>query len=407
MGWHHPILLSHTTLHHLAELSNDPVWSRELPIWSSDPPNSYIQFDDLINWLDNDLFESNEDIDVRLEFLCVFLLRDLRISLGLPTQEILEEQESYYSRFLFWYLIVAGTIYFGCEGFDGIATMLATFSLPTVIIVVFGLFFAVVSIILFYGFDFGEIKRNLNISENSERSLLDGYLDEITEIIGIRKRINQIYVINEATPDEQDAYHVMVNVLLKRQQILLNAIHTLRDRNDHFYLKLARFLLTSVVGILFFNAGYFAGETVAMLITSMFIPTVSAAFWPIILFSIVVGFFSFSVFCFVEQPGIVQLVGFDSNQIQCVMDKIEDEGNELVHLKNNLQGNAKLMNTNSQQQERIHCLEQLLEEKQHWSMPTPRFFSAANCQRETSTQEENANATGARLLENRAFFAIS
>jgi hypothetical protein len=84
-------------------------------------------------------------------------------------------------------------------------------------------------------------------------------------------------------------------------------------------MQLAKILVSCVGGILFFGTGYYAGQSVALFVASLFLPAVTAAFWPVLLFSVVVGLATFTLFWHISRVSLKKFIsscfGLDEDHI--------------------------------------------------------------------------------------------
>ena len=158
--------------------------------------HSPIDYTQLISWLQEEVTQtsyapgrSKKKIEFILASLRAELLRDLLASMG---GELLdnntEENTSWTARIKFGLLALAGTLLAGCEGFDSITTMLSVLSLPSMVILIAGLGFSILSIVVFYGFDLVQVSKNLGVTLSDAPKLLDVYLLQMKEIKSIRKK---------------------------------------------------------------------------------------------------------------------------------------------------------------------------------------------------------------------------
>lgn len=234
-------------------------------------------------------------------------------------------------------LALAGTVYFGCEGFDGITAFMGIFSsIPTAVIFAAGTLFSILSIIVFYSFDLVEISKNLKIKSSETPQLLDILLEQFKQIKALRERLGKI---SGKTKGELQADLDLLLMLAQRHRDLKAARDELSAALDNPYLKAGKYITAAVAGVIFFSGGFFAGKTVALAIAGLFVATMSATAWPVvaasIAFGITVGFAALSVYWFVERPGIENLIsrwrGLDKKKIDklCKSDVVGEESANL------------------------------------------------------------------------------
>ncbi|MFC7782412.1 DUF1206 domain-containing protein [Legionella taurinensis] len=238
-------------------------------------------------------------------------------------------------------LAAAGTVFFGCEGFDGVTALLGIFNLPTVGIFVAGTVFSVLSILVFYAFDLVEISHNLGVNLKSAPKMVDLYTKELESIKALRIKINSEWR-KKKTPQELEEYIELIQALKARREEILKDAETLEKSLDRPALKAAKLVTAAITGVIFFSGGFFAGQTVALAIAGAIVGSVSATFWPIILVSVGVGLAALAVYWFVERPGIENLIGrmigLDKEKIEKLTDKKEnnDENHEIQSLLENI-----------------------------------------------------------------------
>lgn len=185
---------------------------------------------------------------------------------------------------------------------------MGVFNLPTVGIFVAGTVFSVLSILVFYAFDLVEISHNLGVNLKSAPKMVDLYTKELESIKALRIKINSQWH-KAKTPEELEEYLKLVEALKARRQEILDDVAKLEKALDRPALKMAKFVTAAITGVIFFSGGFFAGQTVALAIAGLFVSSISATFWPIILVSVAVGFAALAVYWFVERPGIENLIG--------------------------------------------------------------------------------------------------
>src|SRR5690348_17017371 len=124
------IKLSQTTKKIVKQLKKVKSFSIEMPHAFSSAVLDRIESTALVIWLMSKQ-EVSKETKFLLESLYAALLEDIQNSL-------LKHTGQKKKGFSFWstnaksiFLAVAGTIFFGCEGFDGMFAMLGIYSLPT------------------------------------------------------------------------------------------------------------------------------------------------------------------------------------------------------------------------------------------------------------------------------------
>lgn len=312
----------------------------------------------LISWLHEEVtsplhsdLRSKQQTEFILASLQAELLRDLLASMkddNSPYKKI-EENISWTIKLKFALLALAGTLFAGCEGFDGVTTMLGILSLSSLIILVAGLAFSILSIVVFYSYELVQISKTLGVSIVDAPKLLDIYLLQLNEIKGIRRTI-ETYKLAERSTEELVQLEGTIVMLQKRFKALVDVSTQFEKALNSNKMQAAKIIVSSMVGLLFFGSGFFAGQSVALFISALFIPVVLPTFWPVILFSAIVGFAALSLYWYVEQPEVKKLVsgwfGLDEDNIDklCNKNKLDVEEKKLENLKNKVTSTAKLTN---------------------------------------------------------------
>ena len=305
-----------------------------------------IELNTLLEWFEvTRQIEGDEENTFFIASLHASLLKDLNESLN-PGKKKNSDQKSggWSAKAKFALLAIAGTIYFGCEGYDGITAIIGVFSsVPTIALFAAGSLFSILSIVVFYSFDLVEISKNLEVKSADTPKLLDVLIEEFKQIKALRLEISKTADKNS----KQLAEHLAIAELLHKRHEDLNASRMkLMEALDNPYLKLAKTVTAGIAGVIFFSGGFFAGQTVALAIAGLFVSSVAATFWPVVLASVLVGLAAFSVYWFVERPGIENLIsrwkGLDQEKINalCESEVVERESNKLNTLIENLKKSA-------------------------------------------------------------------
>ncbi|STY31038.1 coiled-coil protein [Legionella wadsworthii] len=316
----------------------------------------------LIDWFGTaSKIKSDDEEFFLIASLRASLLNDLNQSLS-PNQTSNESKEGGFSaKAKYLLLALAGTIYFGCEGFDGVTAIMGVFSsIPTIAIFAAGTLFSILSIIVFYSFDLVEISKNLGVKSSDAPKLIDVLLDEFTQIKAIRLKLSQQK--KEKSKKELEDDLLLAQMLLQRHNDLQHDREQLKKALNNPYLRAGRMITAAIAGIIFFSGGFFAGQTVALAIASLFVASIAATAWPIIVASIAVGLAALSVYWFVERPGIENLIsrwkGLDKDKIdQLCEDKYVDrETAKLENLIAGIQKNINLLDKEEEAQAQIESL---------------------------------------------------
>ncbi|WP_454784484.1 coiled-coil domain-containing protein [Legionella sp. WA2024007413] len=305
--------------------------------------------DTIITWYQTcPKIKSNEEAFFLVTSLRANLLRELNKSLNSGKREEDTTKTPMSAKAKYALLALAGITFFGCEGFDGITAFMGIFSsIPSLAIFATGLAFSIISMIVFCSFDLVEISKNLGVKSSETPQLIDAALDEFKQIKAMRARLIRLAKEETVTRDELDKYLKLAKILLQRHKELDEIRMDLTLASESMYLTAAKFLTAGVAGMIFFSGGFFAGQTVSLAIASLFVTTMSATAWPIVVAAVVVGLAALAVYWFVERPGIENLIsrwkGLDKEKIDelCKIDLVDKEAGKLNDLIKDLDSQIK------------------------------------------------------------------
>lgn len=160
-------------------------------------------------------------------------------------------------------------------------------------------------------------------------------------------------------------------MLQKRFTLLTKASNQFGMALESENMKMAKTLISGVSGILFFGGGFFAGQSVALFVSGLLVNSLTPAFWPVILFSVIVGLAAFSIYWYVERPGLDKLVsswfGLNEENIQKLCDKISinKEIHKLESLKRKIISAARLAKRVTQAEQYVDAHELLIDGSVH------------------------------------------
>ncbi|MFC3908937.1 hypothetical protein ACFORL_07590 [Legionella dresdenensis] len=271
------------------------------------------------------------------EGLMVALLRDLA---GNNADYARHTASTWRDRLKFLMLAFAGIIVLGCEGFDGITSILNLFMLPASAIFSVGLVFSILSIAVFFAFDFLELSRNLGFRIKHTPHMLELYQQQTALLKGMRKQLgNSLY--NEENIDKLRADKTLLDLLRNRQTVLDEVRAKLRAALNNNVMNIIKMITAAAIGVFFrFGGGFFAGQAVAMSIAALCSASVSPTFLPIILACTTVGLASFIVYWFLERPAIEGVIGrwigYEKEKIEEICDEgiAQKEKDKLIGLSN-------------------------------------------------------------------------
>jgi hypothetical protein len=210
---------------------------------------------------------------------------------------------------LFSLLTAAGFLFAACEGIDGIIAVLGLVSAPLLVLIVAGALFAFLSVVVFIAFNFKQMSDNLGLDLFQSASLLDEHVETIKELNLLREFINKEKNSAKMDKDRLEFYKdVLSHVQALKGQSLIIIKAGIDAKSPSWFLIAFKYALSATVGILFFGSGFFAGQTVALLLLGLCVASVTPAFLPVMLFSVVVGLSSLAVYWFVERKGLDKLI---------------------------------------------------------------------------------------------------
>lgn len=294
----------------LAQVINDST----LQEWNKQEDDELKRLN-LLNWLSLSI-SSEKKSRYLLESLRVSLLKDLLEDLKKSSNQFNKEKEDKKIQSSAWYknphfivLAVSGTVLAICEGFDSITSVLSMFSAVSMsAMFIAGVVSSILSVLVFFGFGLVEISQNLGVKLSKSRHLLDICIEEVEQIVELRKCIDHYY--SQVTDvSEHSQLRAMVRMLQARHNDLDDARKAYLKLLNNAYLKAAKLTVAILTGLLFFGSGFFFGQSLALMVASIFVVGVTMTFWPVVLASIIVGLAAFSVYWFVERPGLTNMIG--------------------------------------------------------------------------------------------------
>ncbi|QBR85134.1 hypothetical protein E3983_12695 [Legionella israelensis] len=379
---------------------------------------SDITTDTLLIWLNKE--ESCVDSAVKdkrflLESIRAALLRDYKNHLSEcdPDQKDKKEKKRWPAKIKFALLVIAGTIFYGCEGFDSITALLGIFNLPAVATFIVGSVFSIFSILVFYGFDLQQISQHLGVKIKNAPKLLDLYLKQLKYA---RELYTQISLkAKTASKEDLNNYLAILNYLESRKGELQETQKTFDKAIHHPALVVAKYATAAVAGVLFFGGGYFAGQTVALAVVGLFIASVSPVSWPVIAISLTVALAAFSIYWFVERPFVQNLIGrwmgLDKDKIEQFSDEttphdekktnkksVADRDSENLKIARNM---IEMKEQNIKLEERQSVASQPITIEPQTSRKDPRYpklvsmdYSVSDVRRVTSTSVPEKHYSG-------------
>ena len=302
----------------------------------------------VVEWLAEEIIINAEQNAIQrkkirflLESLRASLLQDLSGYFLSNNAKKEDKKAGRFARLHFMLLAIAGTLLAVCEGFDGIASILSLFkAVPISLVFSAGIGFALLSVVVFYGFDMVAISQNLDVSLGKSRYLLDVFLEQVDQIEQLRKYIDDRSGSKDL--DELKVLGLMSDMLLKRYDNLDSAREAYTKDLNRPVLRVAKLVTAALTGVLFFGGGFFSGESLALAFAGLFSAATAATFWPVLLVSVITGLAAFFVYWSVERPGLENLVGswfgLDHEKVESLAntDQVKDQKEQLLKLNDRL-----------------------------------------------------------------------
>ena len=311
--------------------------------WSELSSNE-IDRDELVAWLKQQS-DDQAEAQLLLESLRAALLEDLHESLTLSDERRQMSKRNaprWYHNVQFYLLATAGALLAICAGYSGITAILGTFAVPAAIAAGFGVIFAGVSLAFFYHFDRVEMSKIFGTKLGQPRQMLDVCLNQVLHIKNLRKDIDERYA-KTVDSNELQALLEMVKMLSLRYQALDCARQAYTKKLNNPYFKAVKIATATIEGGLVLAGGFFAGKSIALAIAGLFVVSVSATFWPILVASIVLSLAALSVYCVMQRPGyenrIGRLLGVDKTKIDAFADSsaVRKQNKKLQNLEKRIE----------------------------------------------------------------------
>ena len=309
-----PLLNAKQLVDQLGELLNDAV----LKSWGKQE-SGLIKREEIVAWLQKEI-KYDKETRFQAESLRAALLQDLHDSFFLDDDDHFNKKQdnpttSWYSTAQFIYLAVVGTFLAICQGFDGIASILGSFSsVPIGLFFAAGFTFSLLSVGVFYVFDLVAISQQLGVTWGKSTRMLDVFLEQVDQIEKLRQVVEDCYA-NESADANADAIErrelqQLVAMLALRYSALDEArVFYLNALNNSPGVEFAKLVTTALTAVVFFGGGFFAGQTLALAVASLFMTVATATLWPVVATSAVAGLAALSLYCFIQSPVLANLVG--------------------------------------------------------------------------------------------------
>lgn len=293
-------------LEHYQSLNNSQLnlWSKEI--------NRPIPVSTLVTWLAEGIAAPEQPTSLPLELLRANLLEDLYKTYFKDPEDAQgdqTEQLDWSKKSLFSLLTYAGTLVAVCQGFDGIVSILSSFTtIPVTVMFAMGVVFAVLTVAIFYGFELLEISRQVGVPITKSGQLLDIFLNQVELINKFQRRIAGVYT--DVTLDDLVEYKQIVDMLKSRYSQMDSAREYYKHGFYNPYLVIARGVIAAMTALIYFSGGFFAAQTLALTVATLMLgASATAASLPVVFASTLVGFAAAIVYWFVQRPSMENLVG--------------------------------------------------------------------------------------------------
>lgn len=381
---------------HLAAL-NDPVCAPISALIDAEE----VHVDDLLSLLGRAPVPVCPASRLLLEKLDHACLVDLCESLALPVEKPVVTKKK---RWRAWaktaLVILAGTIYFAFEGFDGIASMLGLTTLPSLPIVFFGLAFAALWTTVFFLVELRELSNRLGVKFKSATNIVDVYLRQMNMMKAIRKKIDSDYTSRDEA--ELNQRKAILAMLLYRLDAMEAARDSMKQALNRPILKLCKYSMALLTGVVIFTGGFMAGQTVALAFAGLIVATVSSTAWPVMLVAAIAGLAAFSYYWYVNRHDIENLIGrcigLDKEKISALCDNeaVDKEKEKLGLLTAKLGAREELIAENARLREENRHLGALLATREtncdnlSESFSRHSFFSSETSEQDTFFSESDS-----------------
>lgn len=264
-------------------------------------------------------------------FLSTALLQDVVSSLG-KTRNPSPQAKSRGYWIVFGLISLLGAAVSGCEGFDLMSTILSTFSVPSIYVLVCSLGLSLVSIAMFYTLNLLYVAHVLGLNIVASTKLLDNALTEIQLIGALRRNLSQQLVC--ASAEDKVVIQRMMSQLAVQIQEINKARTSFNDMANNPWFILLKHLIAAIAAFLFFCSGFCAGQTASMFILTLCLGSVvTPTFWPVLLVSVLMGLLTMGLYSLTQHDGFTQVVsgwfGLDAGKMDQLNHLVETEQDEM------------------------------------------------------------------------------
>ncbi|KTC72432.1 coiled-coil protein [Legionella birminghamensis] len=300
------VKLSHKTRNYIQQMNKS---NQGVDYFPKEFSEEELPLSSILPWLKKNPV-TNSDQQFILEQVQAALLKDIYRTLDDEPKAVRKKNK--WGQFKFIFLLICGTLYFICEGFDGVSNVLGLFSIPTAVIFSASLCFSIFSILLFYGLNIRDLSKEFGVKMRQVPELTSTYAKQIKRITAIQAKLEEIYEEPGSVESLQD--YLALSQALKLKFAELDDVRSaLRARWSHPVSKGLKLLVATLQGIIIFSGAFCAGQTLAMFIAGWILSSVSPTFWPVLLVSILVGLSALACYWCSEKSEIENMVGRQLN----------------------------------------------------------------------------------------------
>lgn len=188
-----------------------------------------------------------------------------------------------------FFATIAGIVFVGAEGFDGMTTLLSLFIVAKAPLIIGGIIFSMLVVIAFCLYDLHEVSKNLGVKLNYTSDIVDLFIQELRQIKLIKKELQNKDVTRLSLAELEQGLHILSYIMAKNDALGNHFDKMKTATQSHVCVDLFQKMILCLMGGVFFATGFFAGKSIALFVASFFILSISPAAWPILAAGIVIG----------------------------------------------------------------------------------------------------------------------
>ena len=213
------------------------------------------------------------------------------------------------SKIKFIVLTILGALFAFCEGYDGISSLLGLLSSGAgAVSFVIAFACALVSVLVFAGFELNALSQQLGVSLKGIPRRLNVLVEQASDIVRVQEKVNAL-LSQEDDLANLKKYREWMVMLMAREDALAKEKAAYDKILSYRGLIVAKKIAAVLTGGLYFSSGFFAGQVLALAIASLVVGSVSVVCWPVLLVSIGVGVAALLWYYFLQGPALENLVG--------------------------------------------------------------------------------------------------